>query len=127
MTKTEVNAFQRTLESRQTELANGNRNRQGLAIEASPDELDRIQHATERDFAMGSLQRNSDLLREVRSALRRVDAGVFGVCAGCEESISRKRLAAIPWASFCIRCQEAADRDEQTRGSEIDTSPMMAA
>jgi DnaK suppressor protein len=127
MTKTEVDVFRRILESRRTELGEGNRNRQGLTIETSADELDRIQHAAERDFAMGSLQRNSNVLREVRSALCRINAGTFGVCAGCEENINPKRLAAIPWASFCLRCQEAADREEQTSGSQIETSLAMVS
>jgi DnaK suppressor protein len=127
MTKTEVDVFRRVLESRRTDLGEGNRNRQGLAIETSPDELDRIQHAAERDFAMGNLQRNSNVLREVQSALRRIDVGAFGVCAGCEENINPRRLAAIPWASFCIRCQEAVDREEQMSGSEIETSFAMAS
>jgi RNA polymerase-binding transcription factor DksA len=29
----------------------------------------------------------------------------------CEEEISDKRLRAVPWASYCIRCQEAADKE----------------
>jgi RNA polymerase-binding transcription factor DksA len=38
----------------------------------------------------------------------------------CEETINPKRLAAVPWALRCIRCQEAADRDgqEAADGSE---------
>ena len=49
MTKTELNTFRRALESRQAELGNGNRNREALAIETSPDQLDRIQHASDRE------------------------------------------------------------------------------
>jgi DnaK suppressor protein len=127
MTKTEMNAFRRSLENRQAELGNGNRNREALAIETSPDELDRIQHANERDYAMSNLERNSNRLREVRTALGRIDAGTFGICAGCDENINPRRLAAVPWASFCIVCQEAADRWQSAPLSEIETSLGMAA
>jgi DnaK suppressor protein len=127
MTKIELNAFRRVLENRRTELANGNRNRESLAIETSPDELDRIQHSQERELAIGALDRNSTLLREVRAALHRIDAGTFGICAGCEENINVKRLNAVPWASSCIVCQEAADREQKAPWSEIDTSLVMAA
>lgn len=48
-------------------------------------------------------------LRELRSALDRIDAGTFGLCLDCEEEISRNRLAAAPWAPYCIGCQEMAD------------------
>ena len=37
--------------------------------------------------------------------------GSFGIFVHCEEEISPKRLAAVPWAPFCIRCQEQADRN----------------
>jgi DnaK suppressor protein len=124
MTKTELNAFRRALESRQAELGNGNRNREALAIEMSPDELDRIQHASDRDSAMGNLERNSSRLREVRTALCRIDAGTFGICVDCGENINPRRLAAIPWALCCIVCQAAAEKTSQ---SEIETSLVMAA
>jgi DnaK suppressor protein len=127
MTKTELNAFRKTLESKQAELAKGNRNREALAIETSPDELDRIQHSQERELAIGALDRNATLLRAVREALGRIDAGTFGICAGCEEEIKPRRLAAVPWASSCVVCQEAADLEQSTPGSEIDTSLVMAA
>ncbi len=127
MTKNELNAFRKTLENSRKELGNGNRNREALAIETSPDDLDRIQHASERDYAMGNLERSSNRLREVQTALGRMDAGTFGICAGCEENINLKRLAAVPWTSFCIVCQELADRDQDTSQSETDPSLVLAA
>jgi DnaK suppressor protein len=110
MTKIELDGFRKTLKTRQVELSDGRRNREALAIETSPDELDRIQHAQERDFAMRTLNRASVRLREVRAALERIDSGSFGICLNCEEDIGAKRLAAVPWTALCIVCQEAADR-----------------
>jgi DnaK suppressor protein len=55
------------------------------------------------------LNRNSlekSLLRDVEEALARVADGTYGVCQECEEPISAKRLQALPWAKFCVRCQE---------------------
>ena len=127
MTTTELRAFRRALENRQTELGNGNRNRETFAIETSPDELDRIQQAGDRDYAISNLERNSSRLREVRTALRSFDAGTFGICVDCEEKINLKRLAAVPWASSCITCQETADRWQKTPWGEINTSLVMAA
>jgi DnaK suppressor protein len=112
MTKTELNTFRRVLNHRLGELGNSNSIRDGLAIGSSSDELDRTQDASDRDYAMSRLERNSDRLREVRSALRRVAAGTFGICGGCQEEINPKRLAAIPWAPFCIVCQEAVDQEQ---------------
>lgn len=121
MTKNELNTFRKSLENQRTELGNGNKNREALAIETSPDDLDRIQHASERDYAMGYLERSSNRLREVHEALHRLDEGTFGICAGCEENISPKRLAAVPWTSYCIVCQELADRRQKTPEIEMDS------
>ena len=46
------------------------------------------------------------LLREIAGALHRVDQGQYGVCMECEEPISTKRLEAVPWAKYCVSCQE---------------------
>jgi len=127
MTKTELNAFRRALENRQAELGNANSNREALAMQPSPDELDRIQLASERDMAIGNLERGSSRLREVRAALRRIDAGTFGSCVECEADINPKRLAAIPWASSCIVCQEAADREQKAHWTDIGAALVMAA
>jgi DnaK suppressor protein len=127
MTKIELNTFRRALEAKQAELGRGNRNREALAIETSPDELDRIQHANDRDYAMSNLERNSNRLREAQAALRRINAGAFGICIGCEENITSRRLAAVPWAPLCIVCQEAADREQKTHLSEMETRLVMAA
>jgi len=120
MTKNELNGFRRALENKLLEVGNGSSNREALAIETTSDELDRVQNANDRDYAMGNLERNSARLGEVRDALRRISSGTFGTCASCEASINLKRLAAVPWASFCIACQEVVDREKSADRSEID-------
>jgi len=77
--------------------------------------MDEIQSASERDLAIGNVDRESILLRAVKAALLRRRNGSFGICIECESEISAKRLAAVPWAPRCIQCQEAADRDGQQR------------
>src|ERR1700682_3904321 len=118
MTKTELNKFKEVLETKQAELAQLLRNRDGIAIEKSPDALDEVKNAAERELAIRNLDRESNLLRNVRAALRRIDEGTFGVCLHCEEDISPKRLAAVPWTAFCIHCQEIADRYQGRDGPE---------
>jgi DnaK suppressor protein len=110
MTPTKLNKFRRALENRAAELGSGGRHREALAIETSPDELDRIQQAGNHEFTMSNLERNYERLREVRMALRRIAAGTFGICIECEKNINPKRLAAVPWASSCIACQEAPEK-----------------
>ena len=46
-------------------------------------------------------------LRLVEEALDRVQSGDYGVCLACERPIPSKRLLALPWARYCVPCQEA--------------------
>ena len=50
----------------------------------------------------------SGQLREVESALDRLNSGEYGACANCGTSISSKRLQAVPWATHCVDCQDKA-------------------
>ena len=117
MTKSELNKYRNVLEAKQADLLHMIRNRDGIAIEKSADALDEVQYATERELAIRSLDRDSNLLRNVRAALCRIEDGSFGVCQHCEEDIRPKRLAAVPWTTFCIHCQEIADRS-QSHGAQ---------
>lgn len=109
MTPIELEKFKNTLAAWQSELEGLIRNREAATIETSADALDQIQHAVERELALGTLARESACLREARAALRRIDEGIFGICLDCEEDIKLKRLAALPWAARCIACQERGD------------------
>ena len=109
MTKSELNRFRATLTAKVAELERFTRRREGITIERSADQLEEIQAASERAVAVSNLDREFTQLRNARAALRRVQKGSFGTCQHCNEDIHPKRLAAVPWATFCIRCQEAVD------------------
>lgn len=112
MNRTELEKYKRALEAKHAELAAGLRKRDEIAIEKTPDALDEVQLAGEREFAIRTLDRESSLLRQVKGALARVADGSYGTCLHCEEEIKPKRLDAVPWTKYCITCQEAADRHE---------------
>src|SRR5664279_3413722 len=112
MTQTEINKYKGMLEAKQAELSAGLRNRDDIAIEKTPDAIDEVQLAGERELAIRNLDRESNLLRNVKGALTRVADGSYGICLHCEEDIKPKRLDAVPWTKYCIRCQEASDRHE---------------
>ena|SRR5271170_331157 len=112
MTKTEVVRFRAILTTKVAELERFTRHRDGIAVERSADQLDEIEAASQRALAVCNLDREFNQLRNARAALRRIEEGNFGTCQGCDEYIHPiKRLAAVPWAPFCIRCQEAVDRN----------------
>jgi DnaK suppressor protein len=127
MTKIEVSKFKKILETKQEELERIVRNRDAITIEKSADALDEVQHASERELAIRNLDRESNLLRNVRAALRRIEDGSFGTCLHCEEEISPKRIAAVPWAPYCIQCQEQADRAQEEGTESLDDILVNAA
>lgn len=124
---TEMDGFQEILKRKEAELVRVLRTRDDIAIEKSADQMDEIQYASERDLAIRNLDRESSLLRQVRAALRRIHDGSFGTCIECEWVINPRRLAAVPWASRCVQCQEAADRDWQERTESFGETLVNAA
>jgi DnaK suppressor protein len=121
MTKTEIDRFRRILTARVAELERFTRQRDGIVVERSADQLEEIQAASQRALAVCNLDREFTQLRDARAALRRIEDGSFGTCQECDEDIHPKRLAAVAWATFCIRCQEAVDRNfEETQAPSRD-------
>jgi DnaK suppressor protein len=127
MNKTDLENYKAVLEAKRAELSAGLRNREDIAIEKSPDALDEVQLAGERELAIRNLDRGSNLLRHVKGALARMADGSYGVCLHCDEEIKPKRLDAVPWTRFCIRCQEAADRHEFESESGETMGELLAA
>ncbi|MCU1339004.1 MAG: transcriptional regulator, TraR/DksA family [Bryobacterales bacterium] len=113
MTNNELHRFRAILTASVAELEHLIRQRDGITIERSADLLEEVQAASERALAVSNLDREFNKLRNARAALRRIQDGSFGTCQQCDEDIHPKRLAAVPWAQFCIRCQDAADRNPE--------------
>ena len=111
MTKSELPRFRAMLTAKVVELDRVTRHRDAITVDRSADELEEIQAGSQRALAVCSLDREFNQLRDARAALRRIQEGSFGTCQQCDEDIHPKRLAAVPWATFCIRCQEAVDND----------------
>lgn len=122
----EIQHFRRELEAKRDDLA-GHRNPEGIAIERTPDSMDELVLANERDLTVERLNRETFLLRQVSGALERIAAGEYGICLECEEPISTKRLTALPWAALCLSCQEAADREPREPTMAIRSSAIAEA
>lgn len=128
MSKAQLNSFRRLLEAKRNELQAGGSDREEILIHTNEaEEFDRLQQQLNREVAIRNLDRESKLLKEVRAALKRIDDGTFGVCSRCEEDIPEKRLKAVPWAAYCIRCQETVDRQRAAGELVDDDNPELAA
>lgn len=108
---TRINGFQAIRARKEAELVQGARTRDGITIEKSAGQMDEIQYALERDLAIHNVDHDFTLLREIRAAQARIRDGSYGICVQCGATINPERLDALPWASRCIGCQEAADRN----------------
>src|SRR5438477_11685200 len=108
------------LEAKLKEVTQSGGWRDNIAVEQNADPLDTTQRALEREMATRTLDRTAVLVRQIRAAIDRVNQGGYGVCLECEEPISHKRLAAVPWAALCIHCQQQADRGNRSVDEWLD-------
>jgi DnaK suppressor protein len=126
MTQTDLEGFRKILGAKQAEVTK-TRGLDGIAIERSADVLEEADYKTARELAIAGLNHESAARRNMASALLRIQDGSFGICVHCESEISGRRLEAVPWTPFCIRCQEAADRGEESVLESIDPAFLEAA
>ena len=75
-------------------------------IEEPQDSGDWCQKSHDEWLFVNQNRLEIDLLHELEDALRRLARGDFGLCQDCQEPISAKRLEALPWARYCVQCQE---------------------
>lgn len=108
MTTANKETFETELKAKRQELIRTIRGRAAdLTVHSGETELiDHIQGMAGRDETAIMLNRFSSTLEDVERALRAISKGNYGVCAMCEEPIAFRRLQTIPWAEYCIRCQE---------------------
>jgi len=79
----------------------------------SPDVVEFAVKTAEQDVTAVTASLRSQLLREVDHALGRYARGTYGACEGCHGEISPPRLKAIPWARYCLTCQELHSRNSR--------------
>jgi DnaK suppressor protein len=75
-------------------------------LDVPSDEGDLSQQHHEEWIFLNRNTIDMKLLREVSDALHRIDHDQYGICLECDEPISAKRLEAVPWARYCVTCQE---------------------
>jgi len=59
----------------------------------------------EQSFILGLMENVGSQIKEINSALERIESGSYGACDECGCSIPRARLEAIPWAKHCVNCK----------------------
>lgn len=77
----------------------------------TPDAVEFALRTAEQDVTALTADLRSRTLKEIEVALKRVAVGTYGVCERCDEEISPVRLKAIPWARYCLPCQELISKN----------------
>jgi DnaK suppressor protein len=108
--KTNLELVRQVLESQLKEAVPTRGLHESIRIHQVADPLEMTQQAADREVAVHNLDRDTALMRRLRSAIERLNDGSYGACLQCGEEIAPKRLKAVPWADLCIHCQETADR-----------------
>ena len=83
-----------------------------LSIDDSetPDPVDLAVRNYSKNVQLALSENESRQLDLIDEALLRLEDEEYGVCQNCEKEINPKRLAAIPWARYCIECQELREQ-----------------
>ena len=119
----EVDKYKMLLIAKREEIAGKSLRREDLWIVQSNEQIETIQLAGQREFVARTLERDARNLVQIGAALKRIEQGEYGICLDCEEPISPKRLAAVPWAAYCLHCQERQDAEDSSKAFE----PQLAA
>ncbi len=113
-------AFFKVLLSKQLdELLNTAEKTVGLLVQSdnqSADPLDRASLDNERNYTLRIRDRESHLIKKIKTTLAKIEDGSFGICEGCDEEIGLARLKARPVTAYCIQCKTKMEAFEKVSG-----------
>ncbi len=116
MEKKKVEQYKKRLEERQQELRRVvSRNVQDgrdADQETAQDIADKAASSYTKEFLFSQSNNERQLLALVEDALSRIREGSFGECVSCGNDMNPKRLEAVPWARYCIDCQEKMEKGQ---------------
>ena len=83
-----------------------------LSIDDSetPDPVDLAVRNYSKNVMLAVSENDSRQIILINEALERIDDEEYGTCQNCEKEINPKRLDAIPWARYCLNCQELVEQ-----------------
>ena len=76
----------------------------------TPDPVDLAVRNYSKNVQLAVSENESRQLTLIDEALLRIEDDEYGQCQNCEKEINPKRLAAIPWARYCLDCQELLEK-----------------
>ncbi len=75
------------------------------------DMADKAEISYTKEFLLSLSNAEREQLLLIDDALDRIEKCNFGICQMCNVAIAKKRLDAVPWAPYCIDCQQKAEEE----------------
>jgi len=96
-----------------------------LKAQTSGDVVDAALDSVQDEISSQLAEVESRELARIEYALERMRNGQYGICEGCGSNIPMARLNALPYATFCIKCQREAERQGATSAADVDWSRLL--
>lgn len=78
--------------------------------EATQDPADKASNSYTKELLFSQSTNDRIILTQINEALERMEIEEYGSCANCGQEIQPKRLDAVPWTRYCIKCQDLMER-----------------
>ena len=82
----------------------------------SADIIDQASSDIDRNYTLRICDRESQLIKKIKTALLKIEEKTFGICESCDEQIGIERLKARPVTAYCIRCKTQMEAFEKVSG-----------
>jgi len=77
------------------------------------DILDSVSEERTRELDLILTDREKRKLAQIDDAIDRIEENTYGICEECGVKIPKARLKVLPFAIFCVECQEKNEREEK--------------
>ena len=114
MSKKEMEKYRRLLEEKKASLsvdiAKTRSAEEETSEELTQDIADKAVSSYTREFLYSLTDGERSTLLQIDDAIARIDDGSYGFCVNCGQVMAEKRLTAVPWAPYCVDCQELSEK-----------------
>lgn len=114
MSKKEMERYRRLLDEKKASLsvdiAKTRSAEEETSDELTQDIADKAVSSYTREFLYSLTDGERSTLLQIDDALGRIAEGTYGFCINCGQPMAEKRLTAVPWAPYCVECQELSEK-----------------
>ena len=114
MIKKDIEKYRRLLEDKKaslsSDLAKTRSAEEETGDEPTQDIADKAVSSYTREFLYSLTDGERSTLLQIDDAIGRIDDASYGLCINCGQPMAEKRLTAVPWAPYCVDCQELAEK-----------------